>query len=64
MGKSIMGKSIMGIPWWLILVVVAAVVYLMTKGCPSNCTKSGPLGLGCTCHGKSGDYYTGIHIGN
>jgi hypothetical protein len=55
----------MGIPWWVILLVVVVVVGLMiTKECPSNCTKSGPLGLGCTCQGKSGVYYTGIHIGN
>ena len=60
-----MSNSIMGIPWWVILLVVVVVVGLMiTKECPSNCTKSGPLGLGCTCQGKSGVYYTGIHIGN
>ena len=59
-----MDYSLINIPWWLILIVVV-VVYLMTKKCPSNCTKSGPLGLGCECHGPGGAVvHTGIHIGN
>ena len=48
-----MHTSLINIPWWLILILVA-VIYLMTKECPPNCTKSGPLGLGCKCHGKDG----------
>ena len=48
--------------WWVLLIVFIGL--MMGKGCPSNCTKSGPLGLGCTCHGGQGVYYTGVHIGN
>ena len=58
-----MHNSIINISWGFILLVVV-VGLIITKECPSNCKKSGPLGLGCTCHGQSGVYYTGIHIGN
>ena len=50
--------------WWVLLILLVGVAMTMGKDCPANCKKSGPLGLGCTCKGKSGVYYTGIHIGN
>ena len=58
-----MNTSLINITWPALLILVV-VIYLMTNKCPSNCTKSGLLGLGCECHGGSGVYYTGIHIGN
>ena len=49
--------------WWIILLLLIGGA-MMTKECPPNCTKSGPLGLGCECHGPGGAVvHTGIHIG-
>ena len=48
--------------WWVIFILLVGGT-LMTKECPPNCIKSGPLGLGCECHSGS-VRQTGVHTSN